>query len=731
MAPKTTKLTKERTFLLVGQPYDDRIDVGTDVAIIYGHTGNYSHRAQRWRQAGYIAHFMTGANCGSYDDYITGNFDDKEHFNERQQKADGSRAERSPSVYYLVPTMSYIEYLKSVIAIAIDAGTKAIYLAEPEYSAEASYSTAFKSEWRNYFGKSWKDPWSSVQARYQSGQLKSFLLFRALQAVLEFAKSYAKSKNTRIKCYIATHSLINYAHWGIISPESNLLNIPHCDGLIAHVSTVTARTPNSYNGVRRERTFETALMEYGIFAKMVRVTKKSLIFYLDPVEDYPDHPWEDYKRNFEDTLIAALMCPEVYKYLTIPWPKRIFLGQHSLESSRADEKVPIPPGYMTQLLIINNTLKNMNQDSQVWQRGFVGIGILLSDTMLFQRGGPSSTDQDLSFFYGLAVPFIKFGIIPQPMIMEQIISPRFLDDTRILIMSYSYMKPLKPDFHAILSEWVKSGRILIYIDDLKDPFNKIKDWWNSGMYQYTSPAQHLFETLGLGPNPDFDDIYFVGRGRVILKQANPSEFAHSRIAANELRSLVGDSVQFLWRGRRHFRTQNFLTLRRGPYVIVKVLDESFTLKPLRLRGKFIDLLDPELTYYRKIELYPGERAFLFKLSKINRFEPYIIASASSISKQMIAPGHLKIKSSGPTGTQCITKIFLPKKPHSIDVLYDNQPIPTKLGYERFKRILTLRYENFADGVEISIKFPIPRYPFKIKQIKKLLSYLKFWNLFKG
>jgi len=229
----------------------------------------------------------------------------------------------------------------------------------------------------------------------------------------------------------------------------------------------------------------------------------------------------------------------------------------------------------------------------------------------------------------------------------------------------------------------------------------------------------------LGPNPDFDDIYFVGRGRVILKNANPCDFARSRNAANELRSLVRDSVHFLARGRRRFCTRNFLTLRRGPYVIVKVLDESFTLKPLRFRGKFIDLLDPELMYYRKIEVYPGERAFLFNLSKIHRFEARVIASASSITQQNFAPGYLKFKSSGPSETPCITKIFLPKKPQLIEVSYKNKSLPSKITYERFKHILTLYYENYPDGVEVSIKFPIARYPLRIQQVKKWVSFLNF------
>ncbi|MBN1351551.1 hypothetical protein JXJ21_19210 [candidate division KSB1 bacterium] len=719
MTKKATQKSGSRTYLLVGQSYDDRIDIGTDVAIIFGHTGNFSHRAEKWREAGYRIHFMTGANYGSYDDYLTGKFDGKKHFNERQQKADGSRAERSPSVFYLVPSEAYIEYLKSVLTVAIDAGTEAIYLAEPEYSAETSYSTAFKSAWRKYYSEPWTDPWSSVDARYRSGKLKKSLLIRMLNEVFEYAGSYAQSNNRKLTCYITGHSLINYAHWGIVSPGAAMSEIRGCDGILAEVTTATARTPNIYNGIRRERTFETALMEYGFFANLAKSSNKNVIFSLDPVEDYQEHTWEDYKRNFEDTLVAALMYPEVFHYLVAPWPRRILQSLHSLESGLSDVKVPIPEGYATELLVLNYVLKNMKHDNISWKRGFPGIGILVSDTMMFQRGGPSSTEEDLSFFYGIALPLIKYGIIPQVKTFEQIASVRSLDDVRILLVSYSFMKPEDPQKHELLAEWIKSGRILIYIDDLKDPFNKINAWWNTGAHRYDSPVQHLFELLGLGTTPDFDDVYFVGRGRVFLKKANPCDFARSIRAGNELRTLIGDSVQFLKQGRRKFKLQNYLLLQRGPILIASVMDESVSLKPLRLRGKFIDLLNPDLAYHKRIERLPGERALLFNLAKIDRLIPRIIASASSIQLIENIPGCLTFQSSGPSGTRCITKIFVPKKPLLIEAFYNDQPYELRLNYERLKHVLTMRHENYPEGIRITVKYKIPHYP-------RIIQHLRNW-----
>jgi hypothetical protein len=45
-----------------------------------------------------------------------------------------------------------------------------------------------------------------------------------------------------------THSLLNYAHWRIVSPESSLARLEGCDGYIAQVWTGTVREPNHFRG---------------------------------------------------------------------------------------------------------------------------------------------------------------------------------------------------------------------------------------------------------------------------------------------------------------------------------------------------------------------------------------------------------------------------------------------------------------------------------------------------
>ena len=58
-----------------------------------------------------------------------------------------------------------------------------------------------------------------------------------------------------------------------------------------------------------------------------------------------------------------------------------------------------------------------------WDCGTRGIGVVVSDSMMFQRGEPNPSDQDLGSFYGLAMPLVKHGIPAEPVQLENATPP--------------------------------------------------------------------------------------------------------------------------------------------------------------------------------------------------------------------------------------------------------------------------------------------------------------------
>ncbi|HNR35272.1 MAG TPA: hypothetical protein PKO36_08830, partial [Candidatus Hydrogenedentes bacterium] len=239
---------RDYTCFQVSPEYGPAIDAASDVAIVYGVGSNFPERAKSWRDQGYTVSLMTGIAWGGYDAYYT--VDGRFRKEEVQTTSTGQLLMHghSTTVGYNVPTPSYVEFIKQYIAPAIDDGVQAVYLEEPEFWTRAGWSEAFKQEWLRFYGEPWQPPDSSPDAQYRASRLKYEMYFNALNEVFAFAKARAAEKGRTVECHVPTHTLLNYAHWGIVSPESHLSDIPSFDGYIAQVWTGTARTPNIYRG---------------------------------------------------------------------------------------------------------------------------------------------------------------------------------------------------------------------------------------------------------------------------------------------------------------------------------------------------------------------------------------------------------------------------------------------------------------------------------------------------
>ncbi len=345
---------EERTAFQEAAPYLPQIDSRADVAIVYGLDPTFEERFARWRAAGYRLHVMTGVAWGSYQDYVRGVWDGAPHYDDAQTAAGGFKLEHGISqghdCFYMMPSMAYARYLGEQLRRVVDAGAVAIHLEEPEFWVRAGYSEGFQREWQDFYGEPWQDPASSPDARYRAGKLKQYLYTRALDYLFNDLKTYAMEQGMPdFKCYVPTHSLINYAHWRIVSPESQLLTLPGCDGLIAQVWTGTSRTPTVYRGVRKQRTFEAGYCEYAACTALVRGTEKRLWQLADPIEDNPSYCWEDYRVNWECTVVGSLLVEDSERFEIMPWPRRIFTRSYPTVNLLTLPVQPLLEAYLARL----------------------------------------------------------------------------------------------------------------------------------------------------------------------------------------------------------------------------------------------------------------------------------------------------------------------------------------------------------------------------------------------
>jgi hypothetical protein len=695
--PADTNQVLERTCFQTGKAWSPQGNLGSDVAIVYGIDTNLPARIESWREHGYRIHVMTGVAWGQYQDYLYGRFDGINHEDEVQTDRDGNKIGHGGDVYYMCPGTNYGKFLCVGVQRALDAGAEAIHLEEPEFWDRAGYSEGFKREWRNYYHDDWQPPDSSVDARWRTGKLKYFLYRRAVQQVFDYVQAYNKQTGRHVRCYVPTHSLLNYAQWCIVSPESSLAQLNGCDGYIAQVWTGTSREPNRFRGEVRSRTFETAFLEYGAMQNLVRATGRSVWYLNDPIEDNPNHDWTDYRNNWESTLTASLFQPDISKFEVAPWPERVFGGRYPRSASR-EERKPIPPAYATELQTVFNALNGLNQSRTEWNCGTPGIGVLVSDSLMFQRGQPTPSDPHLGNFYGLAMPLLKHGLPVTPVQLENVVIPHYLDGFRILILSYDGQKPLSPEVHAPLVDWVKRGGALIFCDQDADPYLKVHEWWNSDGKNYATPREHLFELLGLDKPVGTDLFQPIGKGGLIWLRERPAGLSTSAEGAAQVvaaAKLAAGRVGLNWRETNH------LLLRRGPYVIAAGLDESIEGNPHTLSGRFVNLFDSELRVQNDISIIPGSRWFLLDLDAVHASRPHLLASACKALLQAQTDDQISFAVEGVGETSAIMLLASRKAPRAVTL--DGRRVTT-FDYSVKERLLWIHFANNGLPHDLVVQF---------------------------
>lgn len=155
------------------EPWHPRIDLGTDFVMVYGNDPSLKERITIYKKHGYRVHLMTGITWGDYADFLNGEWDGRKHWDIAQRDANATPLLHGNGVPYVVPTLAFVDYLTDTLKNAVALGVEAIHLEEPEFWDEAFYSEAFKREFEVYYRKSWQSQESSLQAHYETAQLKA------------------------------------------------------------------------------------------------------------------------------------------------------------------------------------------------------------------------------------------------------------------------------------------------------------------------------------------------------------------------------------------------------------------------------------------------------------------------------------------------------------------------------------------------------------------------------
>jgi hypothetical protein len=321
--------------------------------------------------------------------------------------------------------------------------------------------------------------------------------------------------------------------------------------------------------------------------------------------------------------------------------------------------------------------------------------------MMFQREKPTPSDPNMAQFYGLTLPLLKRGMPITPVQLENVTLPKFLDEQRVLLLTYQGQKPLTAQVHSALASWVRAGGVLVMVDDDKDPYNRVHEWWNDDGKKQRFPRQHLFEQLGLNDaqfSSNSPVLVNVGKGAVMWIRQSPVPFALSSEAEAKLISCVKQAARKVG---LDWKEANYLALRRGPYIIGAGLEESISGPPKTLQGRFVNLFDSELGVQRTIMLEPGRRVFLLDLDSLKSPGPQLLASACKALLTRREGTVLSWTVEGVGDTPAILLISSTKPPRSVQL---DQKALDSFTYNAEERLLHVRFSNEARPRNLDINF---------------------------
>ena len=727
--PRSEELTGYQS----GSDYRKTVDFANDFVMVYGIGKAMPERVTQYRAAGFVVHLMTGIAWGGYQDYLDGKWDGEKHWDESQRDRNGKDIIHGPTVPYMVPTQSFTDYLIEGLKVAVDAGVKAIHVEEPEFWDYGGYSPAFQREFEAYYGEPWRPQHTDVDARYKAGKLKAYLYCRTIDRVSAALKAYAREKYDReLRFYVPTHSLVNYSQWKIISPEAELIGIPTVDGYIAQVWTGTSRCKNVFEGRYEERTFETAYLEYGVMQELVKGTGRRMWFLNDPIEDALGYTWENYRYNYIKTCTASLLHPHVWHYEICPWPHRVFEGtypKYQPNVAQKDETAyemetskPIPPSYATLLSSMFQLFGDMDQPEFSYEDDIRGVGVLMSDSSMFQRTFPDGVvtgrtladldgfdaeaiarDESLlkdfvhgpAFpqFFGLSLPLLKWGLPVVPVQLDNVLRfEDYLAENKFLVLSYEFIKPTDPKVNEELVAWVKNGGTLFYVGDGSDPYHQVKFWWQKAGYD--TPARHLTDLAGLGTDPA-DGIYAVGRGRIVIWNKLPAAICLDKAVSDDYRervraALAECGIDWVYR--------NDLTLRRGPYIISSVMNQSVSDESKVFEGRFVDLLENDYPVITRKEVKPDECAILLDLDKVEG-EPFrVLGTAARVLSAEEKEAGLVLKLKAADRVKVYTRLRLPRAMSVAEASTGVESV-----WDEGSSSLLLIYDSVGDEVTVTLK----------------------------
>ncbi len=656
--------------------YRKNRDIQPDFVLLDCPVDSLETVALSWKKQGVEVLYSFRINNGSFQDYLDGDFDRFFHWDEVQTDRNGNPILRGPKSPYMVPTLSFLEFLFSRLKRAVDCGIGEICLEDAEFRANSGYSPAFQTEWELFYGEPYQQAHLSRQSYHKTQKLKSRLMLRAVEFLAERLKAYARTTyNRNLTVWVALHSLVHCRRHNESCPLSEIAASPYINGILAMIEPADLQVSFFLGGKQKPHPFEAAWMEYAYFEQLAWGNGKKLMVLTDP-EFGPD-------RNGGLPVLAATLLQA---------------GGKSYLFRKAISQALLP-------LTVINCLPELTYTGITLQEGMEPVGLLLSDSALLQKTdtAPELSSESFAAFYGLCMPLLQQGLPVLPICADTPTAlEHLLADLRILVVSYEFMKPASPSVHFQLCEWVRQGGTLIYAGDGTDPYHTFPSWWNTGMGHWPTPAAHLEEALGITPrmktlrqkNRNSGEALFeVEEGLCAWLNLSPEQCIADEDAAAELCYMVTKAAK---KAGIPLSPDGIFRRRKGAYQILHVSEDSK--QHSTVRGKFLNLADPEYEIESFFVAGPGETLFLYDLSRKKDKTMEILAASARITQVSLSETGLSFTAFLPPEIEGICRIYAP---FPAEIFAGDSLLPSQR--DRSGKTLFFRFHTPNGSIRIQVR----------------------------
>lgn len=134
------------------------------------------------------------------------------------------------------------------------------------------------------------------------------------------------------------------------------------------------------------------------------------------------------------------------------------------------------------------------------------------------------------------------------------------------------------------------------------------------------------------------------------------------------------------------------------------MDENADQSPYTLKGKFIDLFDPEIPVLSEKQVKPGEQAFLYNISRVKKPAiPQVLVSAARVYNENVTKNRYLFIVKSPLNTTNVMRILLPEKATKIEITDSKgKPLQADTSWDTAGKTCFLKFENNPEGVEVKL-----------------------------